>query len=188
MRLATEHGFGLWIALAKIILSELVEPGDIAAGIARAREGIAAWRATGAELFVPLYLTQLAQAYGKVGQADAGLAALDEALAIVERGGEHLWDAELSRTKGELMLMQGAPEAAAAACFHSALEVARRQGAKSYELRAAMSLSRLWQRQGKRAEARELLAPLYGWFTEGFDTADLQEAGALLETCGYGML
>ncbi len=99
----------------------------------------------------------------------------------MERGGEHTWDADLYRVKGELMRLQGAGEPDVEACFHTALEIARRQGAKSYELRAAMSLTRLWQQQGKRAEAHELLVPIYGWFTEGFDTADLQEAKALLD-------
>jgi len=182
LRLATEHAFGFWMAFATTVLGEAVEPGDIAAGIAQMREGIAAWRATGAELFLPLHLTQLAEAYGKVGQADAGLAALDEALSIVERGGEHMWDADLYRVKGELMLMQGAAASAAEACFHQALEIARRQGAKSYELRAATSLSRLLHTQGKAAEARTLLSEVYGWFTERFDTADLQEAKGLLDT------
>ena len=181
LRLTTEQGFGFWMAFAKTVLGELVEPGDIAAGMARTREGIAAWRATGAELWLPLHLTRLAEAYGKVGQADAGLAALDEALSIVERGGEHTWDADLYRVKGDLMLMQGAAASAAEACFHEALEIARRQGAKSWELRAATSLSRLLHTQGKAAEARTLLSEVYGWFTEGFDTADLQEAKGLLD-------
>ena len=170
------------MAFLKIVLGELSEPGDIAAGIAQTREGIAAWRATGAELFLPLFLPQLAEAHGKVGQADAGLAVLDEALSIVERGGEHTWDADLYRVKGDLMLMQGAAASAAEACFHEALAIARQQGAKSWELRAATSLSRLLHTQGKVAAARTLLAEVYGWFTEGFDTADLQEARALLET------
>jgi predicted ATPase len=167
--------------LAQIVLGEVVEPGDREAGIAQTQEGIVAWQGTGAELFLPFHLTQLAEAYGKVGQAEAGLAALDEALAIVKRGGEHTWDADLYRVKGELMLLQGAEESRAEACFHTALEVARRQGAKSYELRAAVSLSRLWQQQGKWTEARRLLAEIYGWFSEGFDTADLQEAKAFME-------
>src|SRR5262249_44071540 len=107
------------------------------------RAGIAAFRATGAELFLPFRLTQLAEAYGRVGQADAGLAVLDEALSIVERGGEHTWDAEVYRVKGELLL-QGMQEAAAEACLLTALEITRRQSAKSYELWAAMSLSHLW--------------------------------------------
>src|SRR6266566_407574 len=128
-----------------------------------------------------LFLARLAAAYGQVGQVEEGLHVLAEALAVVDTTGERSAEAEMHRLHGELLLQRPVPEApAAAACFQQALDVARRQQAKSWELRAAMSLSRLWQRQGKRAEARELLAPIYGWFTEGFDTADLQEAKALL--------
>jgi predicted ATPase len=110
------------------------------------------------------------------------LEVLAEALAVMDATGLRFYAAELYRLKGTLLLQQAAPDAAqAAACFQQALAMARRQQAKSWELRAAMSLSRLWQQQGKRDEARELLAPVYGWFTEGFDTADLQEAKALLD-------
>ncbi len=180
LRLATEQGFDLFAGLAAIVLGEVVDSENSEEGIAQTRAGIAAWRATGAELFVPFHLTQLAEAYGRAGQVEAGLAALDEALAIVERGGEHTWDADLYRVQGELMRQRGA-ESDAEACLHTALEVARRQGAKSYELRAAVSLSRLWHQQGKREQAHDLLANTYGWFTEGFDTTDLQEAQALLK-------
>jgi predicted ATPase len=175
-----EQGFGLFIASAKIMLGEVAEPGAIAAGIARMREGIAAWRDTGAELFLPFHLTQLATACGNVGQADVGLTVVAEALALVERGGEHIWDADLYRVRGDLMLMSGADASAAEACFHDALAVARRQGAKVYELRAAVSLSRLLKTQGQTEKARMLLSKTYSWFTEGFDTADLQEAKVLL--------
>jgi predicted ATPase len=154
LRLAMEQGFGLFIALAKIVLGEVVQPGAIAAGIARTREGITAWRATGAELFLQFHLTQLAAAHGNVGQADVGLTVVAEALALVERGGEHIWDADLYRVKGELMLMNGADASAVEACFHNALEVARRQGAKVYELRAAVSLSQLLKTQGQTDKAR----------------------------------
>ena len=110
-----------------------------------------------------------------------GLRLLAEALTALEASGQGDLLAEAYRLQGELLLRQARPDASqAAACFQQALAVARRQQAKSWELRAALSLSRLWQRQGKRTEARELLAPIYGWFTEGFDTADLQEARALL--------
>jgi predicted ATPase len=129
----------------------------------------------------------LAEAYGKVGQAEAGLSVIAEALALMDKIGERGQEAELYRLQGELLLAQaGARQQGqeAEACFHQAVDIASRQQAKSLELRAAMSLSRLWQQQGKRAEARELLAPVYSWFTEGFDTADLQEAGALLEDLG----
>ena len=122
---------------------------------------------------------------------DEGLAALSGAFALVETKGEQWWEAELYRLKGELLLQSGAqgpesgsvtrPVAEAETCLRQALDMARHQQAKSLELRAATSLSRLWQQQGKRAAARELLAPIYSWFTEGFDTADLQEAKTLLE-------
>jgi predicted ATPase len=126
--------------------------------------------------------SQLAEAYGGIGQAEAGLHLLAESLAWVDTTGERHFEAEVYRIKGELLLGQAIPDTPQAeACFQQALAVARRQQAKSWELRTAMSLSRLWQRQDKRAEAHELLAPIYGWFTEGFDTADLQEAKALLE-------
>jgi class 3 adenylate cyclase/tetratricopeptide (TPR) repeat protein len=122
--------------------------------------------------------------YGRAGQTETGLTVLAEALALVDHTGERYWEAEIYRLKGELLL-QAVPDAPQAeACFQQALAVARHQQAKSLELRAAMSLSRLWQQQGERAGARELLAPIYTWFTEGFDTADLQEAKALLENLG----
>ncbi len=115
------------------------------------------------------------------GTPEEGLAALAEALEHIEKGGEGFWEAEVYRVKGELLLIQVPPDAAEAeASLHKALEVARSQSAKSWELRAATSLARLWQRQGKRDEARELLQPIYDWFTEGFDTQDLKDAKALL--------
>jgi predicted ATPase len=119
-------------------------------------------------------VAQLAEASAQVGQIEAGLAVLAEALGLVNTNGERFWEAELHRLKGELLLARSAERAVEAeACFHHALAVARRQQAKSLELRATTSLSRLWQQQGKRDEARELLAPIYGWFIEDFDTADL---------------
>jgi predicted ATPase len=127
-------------------------------------------------------LALLAEVSAQVGQIAAGLEALGEALAILDQSEARLWEAELHRLRGELLLRQTvAPVEEAEVCFQQALAVARRQQAKSWELRAAMSLARLWQQQGKRVEARELLAPIYGWFTEGFDTADLREGQALLE-------
>ena len=146
------------------------------------RQGLAAYRATGSVSGMSGHLAQLAEAYGQVGQVDEGMPLLAEALAMVDTTGERASEAELHRLHGELLLRQAVPEAQAAeACFQRALDVARRQQAKWWELRAAMSLARLWQQQGKRAEARELLAPIYSWFSEGFDTADLQEATAFLE-------
>src|SRR5215467_13567362 len=142
------------------------------------------WRGR-ARLFVFMttsHLALLAETYGKAGQAAEGLRVLAEALAHVHATEERFYEAEIHRLKGELLLARSAEnQVEAEACFHEALTIARHQQAKSLELRAAMSLARLWQQQGKRAEARALLAPVYGWFTEGFDTADLQDAKALLE-------
>ena len=158
--------------------------------MAQMRQGLAAYRATGSEVTLPYWLTLLAEAHGHMGQREEGLTLLAEALAAAHRTGERWCEAELYRLKGKLTLqstVQGttstvqSPKAEAEGCFQKAIEIARRQQAKSLELRAAMSLSRLWQQQGKRTEARDLLAPVYGWFTEGFDTADLQEAKALLD-------
>ena len=128
-------------------------------------------------------LALLAEAYGQAGQPEAGLTCLAEAVTRVEATEERWWEAEVYRLQGELLLRLRSPPdvAQATACFHQALDVARRQQAKALELRAALSLSRLWQQQGQRAEAHALLAPIYGWFTEGFDTADLREAQVLLE-------
>ncbi len=152
------------------------------AGIAQIRQGLAAFQATGARSGVPYYLAWLAEAYRQGGQTEEGLRVLAEALALVNAGDECRHEAELYRLKGQLLLAHSTePPTEVEACFQQALAVARRQQAKSLELRAAMSLARLWQQQGKQSAARELLAPVYGWFTEGFDTADLQEARVLLE-------
>ena len=124
----------------------------------------------------------LAEAYRQAGQPEAGLTYLAEAVTRVAATEERWWEAEVSRLQGVFLLQRSPAEVDQAdACFQQALDVARRQQAKALELRAAMSLSRLWQQHGKLAAARELLAPIYGWFTEGFDTADLQEAKALLD-------
>jgi predicted ATPase len=180
--LAREHGFAFRVAQATVLRGwALVEQGQGEAGIAQMRQGQAALRATGAGRggnFI-----QLAEAYGKVGQVEEGLQVVAETLAKGDSSGGG--EGELYRVKGELLLRQRMPDAPEAeTCFRQALDSARRQQAKSLELRAAMGLARLWQRHGKRAEAAALLAPIYGWFTEGFDTADLQEAKALLEELG----
>jgi predicted ATPase len=133
------------------------------------------------------FLARLGEMHGKVGQPEEGLSVLAEALAHVEKTGERFYEAELYRLKGTLTLQSKVPsprsqvEEEAEACFHKAIDIARHQKAKSLELRAVMSLSRLWQQQGKQQEAHQMLAEIYGWFTEGFDTADLKEARALLE-------
>jgi hypothetical protein len=138
-------------------------------------------QATGAVLLVPYWCTVLADIADHLGHPADGLQALAEGHTLVEQYDLRWWEAEVCRLRGVLLLRQaGTAPAEAEAWFQRALDVARRQEAKSLELRAAVSLARLWQRQGKRAEARELLAPVYGWFTEGFDTADLQEAKALV--------
>jgi class 3 adenylate cyclase/predicted ATPase/energy-coupling factor transporter ATP-binding protein EcfA2 len=184
MALATEQGFAQHVAQATIMRGwALAAQGQGAEGTAPMRQGLAAHQATGSARQRPYY-PLLAEAYGSIGQTAEGLSLLAETLATVDRPGERGWEAELHRLQGALLLAQAGerpqvPEAEA--CLHQALDVARRQQAKSWELRAATSLSRLWQQQGKRAEAHALLAPIYGWFTEGFDTADLQEAKALLE-------
>ena len=182
--LSTEHGFALRWATGMIQQGWMrVEQGEGVEGIEQIRQGLAASRATGSSLAKTYHLALLASAYGTIGQADEGLRILAEAQAVMQMSGEHFYEAELYRLMGELLLV-GSWEhhAEAETSFQQALEASRRQQAKSLELRAAMSLSRLWQQQGKRDEARALLAPIYGWFTEGFDTADLQEAKVLLET------
>ena len=145
--------------------------------------GIAAWRSTGTTLWLPLYLSHLASAYAELGQFDDAWRCIGEAMTAVETTKETWFEAEVNRVAGEIVLKS--PEAHAAkaeAYFERALAVARAQQAKSWELRAATSMARRWRDEGKRPEARELLAPVYGWFTEGFDTLDLKEAKALLDT------
>jgi predicted ATPase len=153
--------------------------------MAQIRQGIAAWRGTGAVLLLPYFYTLLADVCGYLGHTAEGLQALAEASTVIEQHEDRWWEAEVCRLRGVLLLRQAVPQPEEAeACFQRALEVARRQQAKSLELRVAMSLARLWQQQDRRAEAHALLAPVYGWFTEGFDTVDLQEAKALLEEVG----
>ena len=137
----------------------------------------------GAAVLQPYWLALLAEAYWWAGQLDQGLQTVAAALAVGEHNGEPYWYAHLYWLKGELLLAQHGAEHTThevEACFHHAIAIARHQQAKALELRAAVSLSRLWQHQGKRAEAQQLLREIYGWFTEGFETADLQEAKALL--------
>jgi predicted ATPase len=165
----------------------LAATGQGEAGIAQLCQGLTAARATGAEILRTYYLALLVDAYQTGGQREAGLAVLVEALAQVEKTEERFWEAELYRLKGELLLQEREPggcrqdETEAETCFRQAIEIAQRQGAKSLELRSTVSLSRLWQRQGKKAEARQVLAEIFSWFTEGFDTVDLIEAKTLLE-------
>jgi predicted ATPase/class 3 adenylate cyclase len=181
--LATEQGFTQRLAHATVLHGwALARQGQGEVGRAAIRQGLTASLATGSMLLQPYGLGLLAETYATGGHPDEGLAVLAEAQAVMAVTGVQWYAAELSRLKGALLLRQAVPDTAQAeACFQQALVLARHQQAPSWELRAAMSLSCLWQQQGKRAAARDLLAPLYGWFTEGFDTADLQEARALLE-------
>jgi predicted ATPase len=183
MTIATELEFAQLFAQATPLRGwALVASGQGEEGIAQIHRGLAAYQATRATRDRPYYLALLAEASAQVGQTAEGLRALDEALATVAKSAVRWWEAELYRLRGELLLQHAvAQPGEAEACFQQALAVAHRQQAKSLELRAAMSLSRLWQRQGKGDAARQVLAEVYGWFTEGFDTADLQEAKGLLE-------
>jgi predicted ATPase len=161
--------------------SALVEEGQGEEGIAQLREGYAAYRAIGAQIECSHWLALLAEAYRDTGQPGEGLRVIAEALDHVAQTGIVYYEPELHRLEGDLRLrLDQADEQKAEASFRRAFETARQQRAKSWQLRAATSLSRLWGGQGRRAEARELLAPVYGWFTEGFDSADLKEAKALL--------
>jgi predicted ATPase len=181
--LATEQGFPFWVAWGTGMRGwALAMQGQGEAEVTQVCQGIAARRATGAALFVPYMCTLLAEVCDHLGHPEDGLQALAEAYTLVEQHDERWWEAEIHRLRGVLLLRQpGTPQAEAETWLQRALDVAHRQEAKSLELRAAMSLSRLWQQQGKQVEARAPLAPIYSWFTEGFDTADLQEAKALLE-------
>jgi class 3 adenylate cyclase/predicted ATPase len=187
----------------------LSEQGQREEGITQIRQGMAAWRATGAEIGRTHFLALLAEAYGKAAQVEEGLQLLTEALELVDKSGECFYEAELYRLKGTLTLqlekqkakskkqkakietdprpLTPDPQSEAEAYFHKAIEIARQQQAKSWELRVSTSLARLWQQQGKKTEAHKLLSDVYNWFTEGFDTKDLQEAKALLESLESGV-
>jgi DNA-binding SARP family transcriptional activator/predicted ATPase len=196
--LCDQHGFTLWGAHATILYGWAVSAearrdrrrGGADDGIARMRQGLAAWEAIGAGLARPFFLGLLAEECGKAERVEEGLAALAEARGVAARTGERMYEAEIDRLTGALMLQSGMRSRdgqrreQAEACFLRAIDTARRQSARSLELRATISLTRLWQRRGKRAEARQQLAEIYGRFTEGFETADLQEARSLLEDLG----
>jgi predicted ATPase len=209
MTLAREQGFPHWLAEGVILRGwALAEEGQRAEGIVQIRQGLAAWRTTGPKYMQPHFLTLLAEMYGKGEQLEEGLSVVVEALALVNKSGERYYEAELYRLKGELTLAQSRVQSLesrvkeAEEYFWKAIEIARKQQAKSLELRAAMSLARLWQQQalGQRAKSKEvrvgnteqetrnrldeahrMLSEVYNWFTEGFDTKDLEEAQVLLE-------
>ena len=177
----TDHGLHFWGPWGSIYRGWVkVTNGDIAEGISLLRSGLATYRAAGAELWMSHWLALLARACEIAGQVDEAVTRLDDALQMVERTGERWVAAELHRHKGELLLRQGHSETAGE-LYRKALSIAEEQEAKLWELRAAASLARLRRDQGRRAEARDLLAPIYGWFTEGFDTPDLKDAKALID-------
>jgi predicted ATPase len=181
--LADEKSAPFWNAFG--IVNEgciLALTGKAADAVHMITSGIAAWRSTGATFFLPWWLIHLAAAYAELDQFDDSWRCIEEAIMAIETTGERWCEAEVNRAAGEIALLSSEPEKAKAeAYFERALTVARQQQAKSWELRTAMSMARLWRDQGKSQQARELLAPVYGWFTEGFDTRDLKEAKALLE-------
>jgi predicted ATPase len=180
-----EHGLSLWIANGLVMRGwALAEQGACAGGVAMLRQGLTEWAATGAETHRTYFLGLLAEALGRGGQIEEGLGVLTEALALTHRTGTVFYAAELHRLRGEFLLRQAATEGVgreAEACFRQALTIARRQHAKSLELRAVMSLTRLYHKQNRQAERRTSLAECYNWFTEGFETRDLREAKAMLE-------
>jgi predicted ATPase len=181
--LTTKQGATQWVAHGTVFRGwALAMQGQGEVGRAQVHQAIMAVRSGRQTLFVPYLYIVLAEVCDHLGHTADGLQALAEAQTLLEQYEERCWEAEVCRLRGVLLLRQPeTPQAEAEAWLQRALDVARRQEAKSLELRAAMSLSRLWQQQGKRAEAYTLLASIYGWFTEGFDTADLQEAKVLLE-------
>src|SRR5262249_37149130 len=156
--------------------------GHVKEGITQINQCMMDYRATGAELGRPRYLALLAEAYGIMEQPEVGLTVLTEALTLTDTTGERCYKPELYRLKGTLLLQQSSDNHTnAEACFHHAINIAQNQQAKSFELRTATSLARLWQSQGKHDEARQVLGDVYNWYTEGFDTADLKDAKALLD-------
>jgi predicted ATPase len=182
LALAAEHRLALRAEQGRLLQGWVLAMQDgVAAGVAHLRQALAS-PDVGPESQRSYWLAALAEAYGQAGQPQAGLQVLAEAVTLMATTEARWWEAEVSRLQGELLRHLPSPDIPRAeAAFRRALEVARRQQAKALELRAALSLARLWQQEGKRTEAGALLAPIYGWFTEGLDTADLQEAKALLE-------
>jgi predicted ATPase len=181
--LATEHDFPYWRATGCLWWGwALVQRRDFDNGLAQIQQSLAQFRARGHIQTIPHALTVLAEVYGQVGEPHKGLEALAEALVVLERTDERRREAEIHRLRGELLTsLPGRKWDEAEACFDRALTVAGQQSARLWQLRAAISLARLWAEQGERQKAHDLLAPIYGWFTEGFDTADLEGARALLE-------
>ena len=182
VELADRHSLGYWRVNGLILRGwAMVQQGATEAGIALMRQNAADRAARGVGWYQARYLCMLAAAYARVGQAELGLRAIAEAKALVAANDEHMWEGELDRIEGELMQVQRASAPEIEACFARAIAIARTQDAKSLELRAAHRLARLWCDQGRCSDARALLAPVFGWFTEGFETADLRATKALLD-------
>ena len=186
LSISTSHGFTFWTGMVPFLQGwSLSLQGHEVEGLERMRTGFEGALATGARIMRPMFCAVLAETYGQVGQLDQAQRMLADALDAIEEGGQHYYEAETYRFKGELHLIAPRPDVEQAeTSFQFALEIARKQQAKSWELRAATSLARLWHDQGRDAEAYDLLAPVYDWFAEGFDTADLKKTKALLETLG----
>ena len=181
MILSTEHGFASILPVAAVMHGwALVQQGEHEAGLEQMCGGLKIWQTTGAKLLQAFFHALIAQAYGKVGLPEEGLTILDAALALLDKHDERWCETEIRRIKGCLLFQSSKNQTEAESCFRRAITIAQNQSAKSWELRASTSLARLWQSQGKRQEAYDLLAPVYNWFTEGFDTADLIEARSLL--------
>jgi len=180
--MAEEIGEVFWKEMGATVQGYVLAlTGKASEAVHQITSGIAAYRSMGATVWLPKELSYLAKAYAELGQFDDAWRCSEEAIAHIETTKERWWEAEVNRIAGEIALLSPEPDAAKAETyFERALAVARQQKAKSWELRASMSLARLWRDQGKVREARELLAPVYGWFTEGFETLDLKEAKALL--------
>jgi predicted ATPase len=183
LTLANEKSSSFWKADGILVRGSIfASTGKASDAVQTITSEITAWRSTGATVFLPSYLPFLARAYAELGKFDDAWRSIGEAMQTVETTKERLFEVDIHRTAGEIALMSPAPDVAKAqAHFERAIAIARAQKAKSWELRAAMSTARLWRAQGKRDEARQLLAPVYGWFTEGFDTLDLKEAKTLLD-------
>jgi predicted ATPase len=183
LSVAQEQGFSYWMAFGAMLYGwALVHQGQAQEWSEQLTQGFRAFQATGVQIWRPYFLALLAEAHGTIGEHETGLAVLTEALALVDTTGVRWYAPELYRLKGELLLAQSPDNhTEAKTFFHHALNIARNQQAKSFELRTVTSLARLWQSQGKRDEARQVLGDVYHWFTEGFDTPDLKDAKALLD-------
>jgi predicted ATPase len=183
LALATEKGTLFWNSLATAVQGWLFGvTGKVSDAVQWLDSGIAGFRSTGSTVWMPLYLARLASAHAELGQFDDARRCIVEAISMAQANKESLWLSELNRNAGEITLLSPESDGAKArAYFERALEIARAQRAKSFELRAAMSMARLWRDQGKQPQAHDLLSQVYGWFTEGFDTLDLKQAKALLD-------